>query len=70
LGKNLNQNAWLEFERLDRKRQEQSFETAPELTEEEKGAAWDDENWTRKDDAAAEYMARIAAEVRYFMGRG
>ena len=68
MGKNLNQKAWLEFERLDRQRQEASLDTEPPLTESERAAQWDDESWTRKDDAAAEHMARIAAEVRYFMG--
>jgi hypothetical protein len=42
MGKNMNQKAWLEFERLDRKRQEESFEAEPPLTEEEKAAQQDD----------------------------
>ncbi|MET3232227.1 UNVERIFIED_ORG: hypothetical protein ABIC54_004432 [Burkholderia sp. 1263] len=68
MGKNLNQKAWLEFERLDRQRQEASLDTEPPLAEFERAAEYDDDRWTKKDDAAAEHMARIAAEVRYFMG--
>lgn len=49
MGKNANARAWAEFERLDRKRQDESLEIEPPLTEEEKAAAWDDEYWERLD---------------------
>jgi len=68
MGKAANESAYREFERLDRQRQEESFGAEPPLTESERAAQCDDESWARKDDAAAEHMARIAAEVRYFMG--
>lgn len=68
MGKAANERAYREFERLDRQRQEASLDTEPPLTEFERAAEYDDERWTKKDDAAAEHMARIAAEVRYFMG--
>lgn len=68
MGKAANERAYREFERLDRQRQEASLDTEPPLSESERAAQWDVESWTRKDDAAAEHMARIAAEVRYFMG--
>jgi hypothetical protein len=49
MGQHANQRAWLEFERLDRIKQEQSFEAEPDLTEEEKAAVWDDAYWERLD---------------------
>jgi hypothetical protein len=59
VGKNLNQKAWLEFERIDRQRQEASFESDPPLTEEERAAAWDDAYWERLD-AVRRYAAPVA----------
>jgi hypothetical protein len=60
MGQHANARAWAEYERLDRKRQEESFEAEPPLTEEEKVAAWDDSYWERLD-----AVARYAAPVRH-----
>ncbi|MFL9943680.1 hypothetical protein [Paraburkholderia graminis] len=49
MGQHANARAWAEFERLDRIKQEQSFEAEPPLTEEEKAALWDDAYWERLD---------------------
>lgn len=57
MGKAANQAAWAEFERLDRQRQEQSFDTEPPLTEAERAAEWDSDHWTRKDDATTDELA-------------
>jgi hypothetical protein len=54
VGKSANQQAWNEFQRIDRLKQDEQFETDPPLTEEEKAAAWDDSYWERLD-AAARY---------------
>lgn len=58
MGKNLNQKAWLEFERLDRQKQEESFEADLPLTEAQKASQFDDFYWDRLD-----------SEVRFFGGR-
>lgn len=42
MGQHANQRAWLEFERLDRKRQEESFDPVEPLTEYERAAEWED----------------------------
>jgi hypothetical protein len=55
VGKSANQQAWNEFQRIDRLKQDESFENDPPLTEEEKAAAWDDSYWERLD-AAARYV--------------
>lgn len=49
MGKSANQQAWAEFERLDRQRQDQALDSEPPLTEEERAAAWDDAYWERLD---------------------
>lgn len=67
MGKHANQLAYREFERLDRASQE-SIEADAELTEYQRAAEWDNDLFTRKDDA--EHMARIAAEAKYFIRNG
>ncbi|HEX7909931.1 MAG TPA: hypothetical protein VF534_17825 [Paraburkholderia sp.] len=56
MGQHANQRVWLEFERIDRQRQERSFEVEPELTEAERASEWDDEAW-QKIDATADELA-------------
>lgn len=41
MGKHANSAAYREFERLDRQKQEQSFEAEPPLTEYERAAEWE-----------------------------
>jgi len=49
MGQHANARAWAEFERLDRQRQEQSFEDEQPLTESERAAEWDRQYWDRID---------------------
>lgn len=60
MGKHANQQAYREFERLDRQRQEQSFEHVSPLTEAERASDWDDEFWNNKDDDLATAVRRYA----------
>lgn len=65
MGKHANSAAYREFERLDRQRQDASFESEPELTEAERAAEWDSEYWTRLDATADELAeARRGYAVR------
>jgi len=69
LGKHFNAELYRQFDRtMDNGLDEAMGDGEPPLTEEQRAAGYDDDRWTRKDDASAEHMARIAAEVRYFMG--
>lgn len=61
MGKSANQQAWAEFERLDRKRQDDALEIEPPLTEEERAAAWDDAYWERLD--AVQQYARPVGHI-------
>jgi ferric-dicitrate binding protein FerR (iron transport regulator) len=47
MGQHANARAWAEFERLDRQRQDQSFEDEPQQTEAERAAEWDRQYWDR-----------------------
>jgi hypothetical protein len=67
MGQHANQRAWAEFERLDRKRQDESFEAEPTLTEEQRAAVWDDAYWDRLD--AVRRDARPAHVVLWDEGR-
>jgi hypothetical protein len=49
MGQHANQRAWLEFERLDRMKQEQSFDDDEPLTEAERASEWDRQYWDRID---------------------
>jgi hypothetical protein len=49
MGRHANQQAWAEFERLDRKRQEESLDPTAPLTDEELEQIASDEYWERLD---------------------
>ncbi|MDR6389174.1 hypothetical protein [Paraburkholderia phenoliruptrix] len=49
MGQHANARAWAEFERLDRQRQDQSFEDEQPQTEAERAAEWDRQYWDRID---------------------
>jgi hypothetical protein len=58
MGQHANQRAWLEFERLDRKRQEESFDDEPPLTEFERAAEWDHDYWSKLDASPVRHVRR------------
>jgi hypothetical protein len=58
MGKHANQATYREWERRQDRAQDDYFEAQPELTEEEKAAAWDDSYWERLD-ASRQYALPI-----------